>query len=65
VQQALDNLSQEFRIVIILSDLEDWSIAEISETVGCPAGTTASRLFRARQLLRESLEAFARRRGLL
>ena len=65
VQQALENLPEDFRIAIILSDLEDWSIAEISESLGCPAGTIASRLFRGRQLLRESLEAFARRRGLL
>ncbi|MGH2568099.1 MAG: sigma factor-like helix-turn-helix DNA-binding protein, partial [Bacteroidota bacterium] len=65
VQQALAELPLEFRSVIILSDLEDCTHAEIAEILGCPRGTVASRLFRGRQLLRESLEAYAKRRGLL
>ncbi|MEX1137747.1 MAG: sigma-70 family RNA polymerase sigma factor [Bacteroidota bacterium] len=65
VHQALDSLPIEFQSVIILSDLEECSHREISEILGCPAGTVASRLFRGRQLLRESLEAYAKRRRLL
>lgn len=65
VQQALRELPLEFRSVIILSDLEDCSHREISEILKCPPGTVASRLFRGRQLLRESLESYARRRGFL
>lgn len=65
VQQALFGLPLEFRSVIILSDLEECSHREIAEILGCPMGTVASRLFRGRQLLRESLEVYAKRRGLL
>lgn len=65
VQQALLELPVEFRSVIILSDLEDCPHREISDILGCPLGTVASRLFRGRQLLRESLETYAKRRGLL
>jgi len=64
VEKALESLPDEFRIPIILSDLEDWTMAEIAEVLGRPSGTVASRLFRGRQLLRESLESYARRRGL-
>lgn len=65
VQQALADLPPEFQSVIILSDLEECSHREMAEILGCPMGTVASRLFRGRQLLRESLEAYAKRRGLL
>lgn len=65
VQQALSELPEEFRSAIILSDLEDCSHREITEILGCSMGTVASRLFRGRQMLRESLEDYAKRRGLL
>lgn len=65
VEEALQKLPVEFRSVIILSALEDCDYQEISEILGCPPGTVASRLFRARQLLREYLESYAKRHGLL
>lgn len=65
VEQALTELPEEFRSVIILSDLEDCSYRDMAEILGCSMGTVASRLFRGRQMLRESLEKFAKHRGFL
>ncbi len=65
VEQALNRLPPTFRLVILLADVEGLSYQEIAETVDCPAGTVASRLFRARELMRDYLEEYARRRGFL
>lgn len=56
VQKALDSLSAEFRMVIILSDIEEFSYEEISEMMTTPIGTVRSRLHRARAELRKHLE---------
>lgn len=65
IQEALLKLPEEFRTVVILSELQDCSYKEIAGILECPMGTVASRLFRGRELLREALEEFARKRGLL
>ena len=65
MQEALYKLPAEFRSVIILSDLEDCSYQEISDILSCPLGTVASRLFRARELLRKYLEDYAKSHGFL
>lgn len=65
VHRALMELPSEFRSVIVLADLEDCSHREIAEILTCPMGSVASRLFRGRQLLRESLEEYAKHRRLL
>ncbi len=64
VEQALESLRPEFRVVVVLSDLQDFSYKEIAEIVGCPIGTVMSRLFRARRALREMLTEHARAQGL-
>ena len=64
VQKALANLRSEFRIVVVLADLRDFTYREIAEIVGCPIGTVMSRLFRARRALREVLYEHARNSGL-
>jgi RNA polymerase sigma-70 factor (ECF subfamily) len=63
VKRALDDLPEEYRMVVILADLEDFSYKEIADIVGCPVGTVMSRLFRGRRLLRKSLEDFAKKSG--
>jgi len=63
VKQALDALLEEYRQVVLMADLENYSYKEIAARVGCPAGTVMSRLFRGRRLLRQRLEAFATRMG--
>lgn len=65
VEHALNKLPPTFRLVILLTDVEGLSYQETAEIIGCPAGTVASRLFRARELMREYLEEYARRRGFL
>ena len=65
VSAALDALRPEFRVVVVLSDLQDFSYRQIAEMTGCPIGTVMSRLFRARQRLRGLLEAHARAEGVL
>jgi RNA polymerase sigma-70 factor (ECF subfamily) len=55
VQKALDALPPEFRMVLILSDVEEFSYEEISEMMDTPIGTVRSRLHRARSMMRQRL----------
>ena len=65
VKAALDSLPDDFRIVVLLADLEDFSYKEIAEIVGCPLGTVMSRLYRGRRTLRKKLHEYARDKGYL
>lgn len=60
LDQALQQLPEAFRIVVILADVEGLSYKEVAEALGCPIGTVMSRLYRARQLLRKALWPHAR-----
>lgn len=55
VQGALDELSPEFRTVVVLADIAELSYREIADTLGCPIGTVMSRLHRARRMLAKKL----------
>ena len=55
VQQALGELSEEFREAIVLKEIEQMSYEEIAEVVGIPLGTVRSRIHRARMELRQKL----------
>lgn len=59
VLRAVDALPPEFRDVLMLSDAEGLSYAEIAGVIDAPVGTVKSRLFRARQLLQRRLYEFA------
>jgi len=63
VKRALEALPYEYRMVVLLADLEDFAYKEIADIVGCPVGTVMSRLFRGRRLLRKSLAEFAKKSG--
>jgi RNA polymerase sigma-70 factor, ECF subfamily len=63
VKRALTALPDDYRMVVLLADLEDFAYKEIAEIVGCPVGTVMSRLFRGRRLLRKSLAEFAKKSG--
>ena len=63
VVQAIDALPEEFREVLVLSDLGDLTYGEIARVLDVPNGTVKSRLFRARRLLQERLLEFARDAG--
>ncbi|PKN39535.1 MAG: RNA polymerase subunit sigma [Deltaproteobacteria bacterium HGW-Deltaproteobacteria-20] len=56
VQDAIQQLEEDFREVLILRDVEDMSYEEIGEITGLPSGTVKSRIHRARERLREAIE---------
>lgn len=60
---ALNSLNDDYKIIIILCDLEGMSYDEIAEFLHCPIGTVRSRLHRARMLLHQKLSSYAIRRG--
>jgi RNA polymerase sigma-70 factor (ECF subfamily) len=55
VQQALDSLPPDFRVAVVLSDIEGYSYEEIAAIVGAKVGTIGSRIYRARAHLRRAL----------
>jgi RNA polymerase sigma factor (sigma-70 family) len=61
--RSIESMNESFREVILLCDVEGLSYEEIAKTLGCPMGTVRSRLHRSRQLLKESLFAYARDNG--
>jgi RNA polymerase sigma-70 factor (ECF subfamily) len=65
VQLALEQLPEEYRMVLLLADLEDFSYKEIAEILDIPIGTVMSRLYRARKQLESALLRYARKRGYL
>jgi RNA polymerase sigma factor (sigma-70 family) len=56
IAQALDQLSEAHRTLIIMHDMEDYTLPELAEVFELPLGTMKSRLHRARQNLRELLQ---------
>ncbi|RPI15793.1 MAG: sigma-70 family RNA polymerase sigma factor [Ignavibacteriae bacterium] len=60
---ALNSIHDDFKIVVILCDLEGLSYEEIAEFLHCPIGTVRSRLHRGRRLLQQKLFLYARQRG--
>ena len=63
VSTALNALPEEFRTVIWLCDIENFSYEEIGKIVNIPIGTVRSRLFRARNMLKEKLKDYASSMG--
>ena len=55
IHKALDELPEEFRLAVVLSDVEELSYKEIADVMGCPVGTVMSRLHRGRRLLQKRL----------
>jgi RNA polymerase sigma-70 factor (ECF subfamily) len=63
--EALDDLPEQFRLAVLLSDLEGFSYAEIAEIMDVPMGTVMSRLHRGRKALQKRLWDIARDRGIV
>lgn len=55
IQEALDSLPEDYRVMIVLADVEELSYKEIAAIVGCPIGTVMSRLHRARKKMQRRL----------
>lgn len=56
VRQGLAQLSEEFRTVLVLKEIEGMKYDEIAEMIDCPIGTVRSRIHRARIELKQKLE---------
>lgn len=65
VTKALNSLSDEFKTVILLCDIENYSYEEVAEFLDCPVGTVRSRLHRARNMLKDILHDYAIGKGYL
>lgn len=63
VKNALENLPYQFRLVVLLCDVENFSYNEIAEIIDAPLGTVMSRLYRGRKLLQRYLWGYAKKRG--
>ena len=65
VKSALEELPEDFRIPVLLSDVDGFSYKEISEMLEIPIGTVMSRLHRGRKAMQKMLYEYARDRGLI
>jgi RNA polymerase sigma factor (sigma-70 family) len=63
ISNAINSLPSDFRTVILLNDVEEFSYEEISKIIDIPIGTVRSRLHRARNLLKEKLKNYAQKMG--
>ena len=63
VTNAINKLPIDFRTVILLCDVEGFTYEEISKIINVPIGTVRSRLFRARNMLKEKLKEYAKSKG--
>jgi RNA polymerase sigma-70 factor (ECF subfamily) len=64
VKDALQELKEDFRMVVYLADVEGFAYQEIADIMQTPIGTVMSRLHRGRKLLREKLKDYAAERGI-
>src|SRR5580698_1417092 len=65
VKEAVEALPEQFRMAVLLADVEGFSYKEIAEILDIPIGTVMSRLHRGRRALQKALHEFAMQRGLL
>ena len=63
IVEAIDELPEEYRTAVVLSDVEGLPYAEIAELMGVPVGTVKSRLFRGRRQLQQVLYEYALEMG--
>jgi len=65
ILEAIDDLPEQFRLAVVLSDIEGFSYAEMAEIMDVPMGTVMSRLHRGRKALQKRLWDLARERGIV
>ena len=58
VRRAMASLPHNYKVVVLLADIEDYSYKEIAEILAIPVGTVMSRLYRGRRLLERALLSF-------
>ncbi|MCB1016517.1 MAG: sigma-70 family RNA polymerase sigma factor [Acidimicrobiales bacterium] len=65
VKEAIESLPEQFRVAVLLADVEGFSYKEIAEILDIPIGTVMSRLHRGRKGLQKRLFEYAVERGLV
>ena len=65
ILEAIEDLPEQFRLAVVLSDVEGFSYAEMAEIMDVPMGTVMSRLHRGRKALQKRLWELARDRGIV
>ncbi len=65
VKEAIESLPEQFRVAVLLADVEGFSYKEIAEILDVPIGTVMSRLHRGRKGLQKRLYEYAVERGLV
>ncbi len=65
IEKALRELSEEFRMTIMLVDIEELSYEQAAKLMECPIGTVRSRISRGRRMLQVALRGYALERGLI
>ena len=65
ITEAIDDLPEQFRMAVVLSDVEGFSYAEMAQIMDVPLGTVMSRLHRGRKALQKRLWDLARDRGIV
>ena len=65
VKNALESLPEDFRVLVLLSDVDGFAYKEIAEMLEIPIGTVMSRLHRGRKAMQKMLYEYARERGLI
>src|SRR3954464_13595555 len=65
VKEAIESLPEQFRVAVLLADVEGFSYKEIAEILDIPIGTVMSRLQRGRKALQKALFEFGVERGLV
>ena len=63
VKRAMDGLPVDYRMAVVLADLEGFSYKEIAEILDVPVGTVMSRLYRGRKLMEEAMLEYAQEHG--
>ena len=61
VREALLGLPHDYKMVVLLADLEGFAYKEIADILAVPVGTVMSRLYRGRRMLEKALLSFGRR----
>jgi RNA polymerase sigma-70 factor, ECF subfamily len=64
VKEALESLPEQFRMAVLLADVEGFAYKEIADILDIPIGTVMSRLHRGRKQLQKRLWEYAVERGL-
>lgn len=63
ITKALNGIPVDFRLIILLSDIEGFTYEEMAKIIGIPIGTVRSRLHRARNMMKDKIKEYARSKG--